>query len=46
MNILTEHQFKNRLQECLEYAEANSFEEYYAQAAEVLEMLIEGLGEE
>ena len=43
MNVLTEHQFKNRLQECLEFAEANSFEVYYAQAVEVLEMLIDGL---
>lgn len=41
--VKTENQFKEALQACKEYAESNNHEEYYAQAAEVLEMLIEGL---
>ncbi len=43
ITVKTENQFKVALQACKEFAESNSHEEYYAQASEVLEMLIEGL---
>lgn len=40
---MTEVQYKRKLAECMEYAEEHSDEEYFAQAAEVLEMLLCGM---